>query len=728
MLPISNIKWRDYKTWTSTPPSSLYNFCSLNFFYGTNGTGKSSLSKLVAETYYDISGRIVDGVKIFDSNFINNALKLSNSDKICGVVSNFGEGNVVADNTLSEKIAELEDVTIKIKSTEEQIDNIEEKIANEISKAYICKKGTANIKQKPQNKTSIEQLDLWHEDYETAKKKFPKVNLEQYSGSGASNDELEELDLLGVPNLPIIDEQGLCSTLIQPYDNSLVPKKSIVDWIEEGVKYHKEHGEKQCIFCSNKLDLSLVEKRLEEYQNNEKNEKAIFLTVQNKHISQYISAIEDITKNISRYRRVGEINEKTLMDSTTILQETRKSIVKKLNKMECSISLDKELIKKAVDNTNDILEKLQNKKSQRVKELGREIASAEILTKGAIGFVLSNNPLVVSVKKEYTNAKNLLNRLQQEREKINHEITKLKRSKSKLANFSTYINKILLNLNMRFYLEPDDEEKNFYIKHKDAKEDLISVDDISEGERNILALIYFLYSLLDEKENIKDEIELIIIDDPISSLDENNKFILLQFLTELAEKVKQSKEKNKQLFLFTHSINDFINLTYNYKNDQKNAKLFRIFKSNNKSKLKTIPKRILSPYQLIYEDIYLFSRLTDDDLSNEPDETAIHIPNSMRRLLEDYCDFRIGVKDVNIAHKGDVSKALFGREISELKDDEKRKLENILRICNVLSHKASSYPYEINEVQRAAKDLMSILYQNDKYHHLKMIESLSLNP
>ena len=96
---------------------------------------------------------------------------------------------------------------------------------------------------------------------------------------------------------------------------------------------------------------------------------------------------------------------------------------------------------------------------------------------------------------------------------------------------------------MRFYLEPDDEEKNFYIKHKDAKEDLISVDDISEGERNILALIYFLYSLLDEKENIKDEIELIIIDDPISSLDENNKFILLQFLTELAEKVKQSKEK-----------------------------------------------------------------------------------------------------------------------------------------------------------------------------------------
>ena len=725
MLPISNIKWRNYKTWTSTPPSSLYNFCSLNFFYGTNGTGKSSLSKLVAETYYNISGHTVNGVKIFDSNFINKALKLSNSDKICGVVSNFGEGNVVADNTLSEKIVELEDVTKKIKSTEAQINDIEENIANEISKVYICKKGTANIKQKPQNKTSIEQLDLWYEDYETAKKKFPKVDLEQYSGNGAFNDELEELNLLEIPNLPVIDEQKLCSTLAQSYGNSLVPKKSIVDWIEEGVKYHKEHGEKQCLFCSNKLDLALIEKRLEEYQNNEKNEKAIFLTDQNKYISQYISAIEDVTKNIFRYRKVGEINEKILIDSITIFQETKKSIAEKLNKMEYSISLDKGLIKKAVDDTNNILEKLQIKKSQRIKELGIQIANTETLTKGAIGFILSNDSLVVSAKKEYINAKKLLKELQLKEKNINIEITKLKRSKSKLANFSTYINKILLNLNMRFYLEPDDEEKNFYIKHRDAKEELISVDDISEGERNILALIYFLYSLLDEKENIKHDIELIIIDDPVSSLDENNKFILLQFLTELAEKVKQSKDKNKQLFLYTHSINDFINLTYNYKNDQKNAKLFRIFKSNHRSNLKPISKRILSPYQLIYEDIYLFSQLTDDELNNESDETAIHIPNSMRRLLEDYCDFRIGIKDVNIAHKGDVSKALFGREISELKDDEKRKLENILRICNVLSHKASSHPYEINEVRQAAKDLMSILCRNDKYHHLKMIESLS---
>lgn len=652
-------------------------------------------------------------------------MRLSNSDKICGVVSNFGEGNVKADNALSEKMTELEDVIKKIKLTESQIDYIEENITDKISKAYICKKGTANIKQKPQNKTSIEQLDLWYEDYKTAKNKFPKVNLEQYSGSGAFNDELEELNLLEIPKLPVIDEQELCSILAQPYNNSLVPKKIIVDWIEEGVKYHKAHGEKQCLFCRNKLDLALVEKRLEEYQNNEKNEKATFLTDQNKYISQYISVIEDVTKNISRYRRVGEINEKILMDSITIFQEIKKSIADKLNKMEHSISLDKGLTKKAIDDINDILEKLQIKKTQRIKELGRQIANTETLTKGAIGFILSNDSLVVSVKKEYIDANNLLKELQLKEKNINIEITKLKRSKSKLANFSTYINKILLNLNMRFYLEPDDEEKNFYIKHKDAKEDLISVDDISEGERNILALIYFLYSLLDEKENIKDDIELIIIDDPISSLDENNKFILLQFLTELAEKVKQSKEKNKQLFLFTHSINDFINLTYNYKNDQKNAKLFRIFKSNNKSKLKTIPKRILSPYQLIYEDIYLFSRLTDDDLSNEPDETAIHIPNSMRRLLEDYCDFRIGVKDVNIAHKGDVSKALYGREISELKDDEKRKLENILRICNVLSRKASSHPYEINEVQRAAKDLMSILFQNDKYHHLKMTGDLS---
>ena len=88
-----------------------------------------------------------------------------------------------------------------------------------------------------------------------------------------------------------------------------------------------------------------------------------------------------------------------LMDSITIFQETKKSIADKLNKMEYSISLDKGLTKKAIDDTNDILEKLQIKKSQRIKELGRQIANTETLTKGAIGFILSNDSLVVSAKK-----------------------------------------------------------------------------------------------------------------------------------------------------------------------------------------------------------------------------------------------------------------------------------------------------------------------------------------
>ena len=87
------------------------------------------------------------------------------------------------------------------------------------------------------------------------------------------------------------------------------------------------------------------------------------------------------------------------MDSITIFQETKKSIADKLNKMEYSISLDKGLTKKAIDDTNDILEKLQIKKSQRIKELGRQIANTETLTKGAIGFILSNDSLVVSAKK-----------------------------------------------------------------------------------------------------------------------------------------------------------------------------------------------------------------------------------------------------------------------------------------------------------------------------------------
>lgn len=67
-----------------------------------------------------------------------------------------------------------------------------------------------------------------------------------------------------------------------------------------------------------------------------------------------------------------------------------------------------------------------------------------------------------------------------------------------------------------------------------------------------------------------------MIDDPISSFDENNKFYVLEIMKKIIS------EKNIQIFLFTHSWDNFCQLTYGKQNNDYFG-LFEIFKNSNMS-------------------------------------------------------------------------------------------------------------------------------------------------
>ena len=83
------------------------------------------------------------------------------------------------------------------------------------------------------------------------------------------------------------------------------------------------------------------------------------------------------------------------------------------------------------------------------------------------------------------------------------------------------INELLRELNIKFTL--DVEGRQYYIKLKDyvpQKYDKEKSKICSEGEKRILAFAYFL-SEIEEKQNSK----IIVIDDPITSLDLSRKSV-----------------------------------------------------------------------------------------------------------------------------------------------------------------------------------------------------------
>ena len=110
---------------------------------------------------------------------------------------------------------------------------------------------------------------------------------------------------------------------------------------------------------------------------------------------------------------------------------------------------------------------------------------------------------------------------------------------------------------------------------------------------------YFELFLDNKQQQVKPEIELIIVDDPISSMDDSNKFYILELMKELLD------FPNQQIFVMTHSWEDYCNLSYGKKIWRKDSKFatFEIKKNKGKSTL-VKSKKLKKPYNYLFKEIY----------------------------------------------------------------------------------------------------------------------------
>ena len=123
-----------------------------------------------------------------------------------------------------------------------------------------------------------------------------------------------------------------------------------------------------------------------------------------------------------------------------------------------------------------------------------------------------------------------------------------------------------------FELRIDAENSNYTVWHNTDNIQL-SLSQLSEGERRFIAFIHFYYDLFKvPEEKIADGVSTVIIDDPITGLDSDNRF----YLTELINGFIKFAIKSKvQVVVLTHSSQDFQNFAYG---SGKDTKWFRIVK------------------------------------------------------------------------------------------------------------------------------------------------------
>ncbi|MFT5601718.1 MAG: wobble nucleotide-excising tRNase [Flavobacteriales bacterium] len=696
-----------------TNPNNLL-FCTKNILFGYNGKGKSSIAIGIKNEFLKNPIKNQKNFRVFDRDYISTSLLLENTDgKIKGIEASFGKGVVDIEN----KVKELEKLIIsktEIDKLDLNIVRLKKEIRTDIDTIHNRRKGKSNIQKKSKDETVERVIELYKKDFKEAKKIESDDNkLIEVNGDNSIEKQISQNE-----NLRPLSFSDISTTLKEEVniifkekfgEDISIPEYEIVQWIESGIKIHKDGD--NCKFCNNKLDYSNIKSKITHYKENKRHKATIKLKQFREQLQEFLESIYTIQKETKTYStNIGNEVEQyftTITEKENDIQSLINSCQSKIDKIEIQENFDLELLTAILQKIEDSIVNINTIKNEQLSELRKKLNNLTTLVKGAIGLEISKS---TNIKDKLKDVEIKVREIKDKREnniKIQKQIQDLKQQKSLTKDFADFVSQILSDINISLKVTLDSDNRNYIIKSTNENATLI-IKDISEGEKNLLALLFFYFELFvdNKQQQIKPAIELIIVDDPISSMDDSNKFYILELMKNLLELT------NQQIFVMTHSWEDYCNLSYGKDNNQSYA-TFELRKNNGLSELVKLSSKE-KPYNYLFKEIYAFSRKSDEDLKTECQ--IYHYPNVMRRIFEEWYGFKIG-KDMNFTSN------LQKRIESHFKitsNNEKTKLGLLIKVCNILSHSinGSMNPQEIHQ---SSKYLMNLISKNDKLHfdHMK---------
>lgn len=687
-----------------TGPENKFN--NKNIIFGYNGRGKSSLAYGIFEEYQKKSS--IENIRMYNDEYVKNSLLLEdNKGGIKGVVANFGEKAVEIEGEikgLEKELINLDEKEIEIekliKNTRKQIDNIHDK-----------RKGSAKISKKNSSFDLERVFESYQSDLEKAKKLGVKEKeLEEIIGDNTLQDRFDLLDNLDTGR--IIDFSGkdewekilnICSS---KYGEIEIPSQTIISWLNDGIHLHE--NDDKCKFCDNPINYREIESKVKKYNSNEK-QKAISLTSDYiNDLESYISQVNDFLEKKDYILTIVFDEEiKECFEKIKLLKEELINIIEllksKLKEMNASIYIENNLVKTVnniminFNNVNEVI-------TQKTKQASDLFINQDQLVKGAIALEIEKDSIIKSNLTDINEQKKSLEDYKENNNNKNIKIKELEYSKSDVGDFANLLSKVLESLGIDIDVVLDDSKKNYLLEHS-MSDEVLAVDDISEGERNLLSLLFFYYELFKDNEQVslKNNIDIIVIDDPVSSLDGANRFYVLEMIKTILS------QDNVQVFVLTHVWDDFCNLCYG--NNKDIYSYFEVYKNNEGESSLRNKKPNENPYRILFQEIFEFSKKSrSEELT---DCETYHLPNSMRKVFEEFLSFKSSKNIIPTqSHKAHIE------DIMRIQSNgKKQRLAQLLSICNILSHKASHNPEEILE---SAKFLMSIIETADEKHYYAM--------
>jgi len=675
---IQNIKLNNVASYKES--TEIKGLKKLNFFFGSNGAGKSTIGKYLqslskAENKEEVEGFELcstDGynpkeheIIVFNQKFIND--NFINRNDIPGIFT-LDERNKEAEeeiekeqgkiNKWNECVAKLEEENTSIKTSKTSIysgvNGVIEKcwsLRNDFNKNFIKMPTLEHPKRKENHYNKIisilQKKNEQEIDYEELKSDYEKlyeqeiVKIEQ-SLKIATYKKIRRLES------EINDKLNIPFTGNKDVDiANMIETLGIQKWVEE--RYNQLNKSKilqKCPFCQEETINQNLIQQFQDYFDRTYTEKK--------------EAIQNLKTQYNNLTKDFILHLKSIIPNYPLKSELNQLI----NKLERFFEKQEKVIQNKIDNTNEELS---------ITSLNSHIQELKIVA----NTITANNENVEKLDEKQQNliqniweymafhAKEFVNEYEKDEKRLNKRLKKVKAIKAyrenkireselkieekreETANTETArkeINDILKNTGFNgFEIEKRETTENnisrYYLKRPDENnEDVFS--SLSEGEKNFIAFLYFYWLCkgTDDQENKKGKKKIIVIDDPVSSLDSQALFVVTTAIRELARKKERSSFSNEhicQILILSHNLYFYNEVSFNsgFKYICHNIHHYQISKPSNKSLISkgSDDNKIENDYNLMWRGLF--------ELKDQEGNFNIVIGNLMRRILHSYLQF-----------------------------------------------------------------------------------------
>ena len=731
--PLESFTWKPGAT-------SLEDFRRYNLIYGWNGSGKTTISRILraletGDLPKDCRAEIaVDGRRIQDSDFRSEAvaIRVFNSDFVTDSVLTVDSDGVAPIFVLGVQSAKQQEQVQSLKQRHEQVAALlkdrkkqQMTVVDTLDKHRVDK--AKEIKESLRSATSSRYNNYDKSNYRSrVEEMLKKGDAELLRLSLVERDKLRarchevpkpsietvSYELAVIQEFVEFADRILQMTVVSEAIQSLQDDSTLSDWILDGVRIHRSRNSEQCFFCDQSLSLD----RLERLQAHFNAEYENFLTRIDDAIaslrteSQAIDAIslpnrsqfyDSLTKD---YERILDELKRSLGATKEFLDAVARELSEKKARAFESYSVtnrDALVDTSIVANLNDLIRdhnKMCTDFSVRVDE-----ARARLEDDAVAGYLESYLQLQIRAEACEREVADL-------DKQVRVLAAGIARGEQKIRDHRRPAEE--LNEELHRYLGHGEIQFNVKKTGYEVVRGGFPASSLSEGEKTAIALLYFLKSL--EDLSFASSKGIVVLDDPVSSLDANALYAAFGF-------IRERTKSAAQLIVLTHNFTFFreVKRWFNGKSRRAKSRMFMLdleLKDGRRCSILRELDPLLKDYESDYH--YLFSRIywhVHGGSGNELGENYV-LPNMARRLLERFLAFRWPQQP---------GSGSLDAQLESVSLDSMSKVR-IARFVNSYSHSDSideseHDPYVLGEAQHVLADLLDLIQLEDPVHYERMV-------